>query len=288
MSRALFLLVLCAAVVGAADEDPIQKKLDAAKAAYGKEQDKFDRGLIAWFDQQEDAARKAGNKKLVDQLRDERKAFADRGEFPPNTPKTLLAPLAAARKAREASFQQAIKEYTKAKLDGPAGLVEEELQLFRFSATYLGRTLGSSPATIVNRNSEKVTAVSGASKDDGAEVLQWHADGGPDKVWVLVPTEDDYLYIRNENSKLLLGKLVKNESMVIITKKGNAETARHQQWKLIPVKDQPNYYLVQNRANGKYLSVENGSKDVAKVTLWTLNGATGSADQHWKFEKVEK
>jgi hypothetical protein len=46
------------------------------------------------------------------------------------------------------------------------------------------------------------------------------------------------------------------------------------------------WYVVQNRVSGKYLSVDNGSRDnAAGVIQYRFNGPAGSADQWWRFEK---
>src|SRR6266545_6647356 len=96
---ALLLSVACAA----ADDgkDPVKEKLFAAKVAYDKEMAAYRAAVGEWLDKREEAARKAGDKKLVDQVKAERKAFDEDGELPKGAPTALKLRPAAARKALE-------------------------------------------------------------------------------------------------------------------------------------------------------------------------------------------
>jgi hypothetical protein len=62
------------------DKDPVKEKLFAAKVAYDGEMREYRKAAGEWFDKREDAARQDGNKKLVDEIKAERKAFDEDGE----------------------------------------------------------------------------------------------------------------------------------------------------------------------------------------------------------------
>jgi len=133
MFRAASLLVLCAALtplVARQDDDKVKVKLDAAKASYEAAYSDYRQAVGAWFDKRDESARKDGNKKLVDVIKTERLTFDERGELPKATPKTLRDQLAAARGKMEAGYRDAMKAYTKARMDAEAAAVEKELKTF--------------------------------------------------------------------------------------------------------------------------------------------------------------
>ena len=113
------------------DTDPVKVKLDKAKAAYALEEEKFKQDIGSFFDKREDAARKAGDKKGVDLVKTERKAFEDRNELPATAPKAAKQRLATAKTALEKAYALAVKEYTMAKMDAMATVVEKELAAFK-------------------------------------------------------------------------------------------------------------------------------------------------------------
>jgi hypothetical protein len=112
------------------DVDLIKVKLEKAKAAFSAEQEKFRQDIDAFFEKREEAARKAGDKKAVDQIKTERKAFDERSELPATAPKAAKQRLATAKTAMERAYALAVKEYTMAKQDEAAALVEKEFQAF--------------------------------------------------------------------------------------------------------------------------------------------------------------
>lgn len=130
----VFGMLICGAVA-VADDDPVKKKWDAAKAAYEAEMEKFGKATSDWFDKREAAARKDGNKKLVDQIKAERQAFQEKGELPKAAPVTLRQHTIAARSALENAYGVAVKEYTRTKKDVEATAVEKELEAFKRSGS---------------------------------------------------------------------------------------------------------------------------------------------------------
>jgi hypothetical protein len=136
MTRILIAIVIaalvgaCAAPASGGDKDPVREKLFAAKVAYDKEMAAFRKAAGEWLDRREDAARKAGDKKLVDQIKEERKAFDEGGELPKAAPTAIRQKPTAARKVLEAAYADAVKAYVKAKKDDEAAAVEKELGAF--------------------------------------------------------------------------------------------------------------------------------------------------------------
>jgi hypothetical protein len=124
----------CATCADEKDKDPVKEKLFAAKVAYDKEMAAFRKAVDDWFDRREEIARKDGNKKLVDQVKVERKAFDDAGELPRGAPVAMQQKHDRARKALEAAYAEAVKAYTRAKKDDLAAATDKELESFRNSA----------------------------------------------------------------------------------------------------------------------------------------------------------
>src|SRR4051812_30878057 len=98
---ALAAVVTMTLVADAQGDDPIKTKLDKAKTAYASESKKFREEVGAYLDKREEAARKDGNKKLLDQTKEERKAFEERDEVPATTPKMVKQRLTMARAEME-------------------------------------------------------------------------------------------------------------------------------------------------------------------------------------------
>lgn len=132
MIRCSLLVVALVAACASAreDKDPIKEKLFTAKVAYDKEMSVFRKTVGEWLDKREDAARKNGDKKALDQVKDDRKAF-DEDAVLPKTALDLQQKQAAPRKALEAAYAVAIKDYVKAKKDDEAAATEKALLEFR-------------------------------------------------------------------------------------------------------------------------------------------------------------
>src|SRR5262249_42486551 len=106
------------------DKDPIREKLFAAKVAYEKEMSRVRMQVDDWFDKREEAARKKGDKKALDQAKADRKTFEEDGELPKTGASTLVLKRERAKKAMETAYSDAVKAYTKAKKDDEAAAVE--------------------------------------------------------------------------------------------------------------------------------------------------------------------
>jgi len=121
---ALLLGVICATL--AEDKDPIKEKLFAAKVTYDKEMRQLRKQIDEWFDKREDTARKAGDKKMVDQVKEDRKTYEETGNLPKSLPTLLQQKQTQAKKKLEAAYTEAMKAYLIAKKDDLAAAVEKE------------------------------------------------------------------------------------------------------------------------------------------------------------------
>jgi hypothetical protein len=116
----------------AQEADEIKAKLDKAKEAYTQAAERARQDLYDAFDKKEESARSSGNKKLVDQIKAERKAFEESGKLPKIISTTSYkSAMATARAPLDAAYQSAIKEYTKARKDDEATAVEAEWKKFK-------------------------------------------------------------------------------------------------------------------------------------------------------------
>jgi hypothetical protein len=146
MARAVLfafgVVVLLGSTGWARQDDPVKGKLDKAKTAYDEQVDKLRDGLLKTLQDKEEAARKKGDKKLVDQIKGEREAFESSGELPKSVPTAnYLRDYKQARSTLELAYTTAVKEYTKAKKDDEAAAVEKDLAAFKEDATQPGATL---------------------------------------------------------------------------------------------------------------------------------------------------
>ena len=87
--------------------------------------------MTAIFDKREEKARNDGNKKLLDEIKFQRKLFDDEEEWPADTPANLNKRLTKAKADVDAAMVSAIKECVKAKKDDDAAAVEKDLIEFR-------------------------------------------------------------------------------------------------------------------------------------------------------------
>jgi hypothetical protein len=128
---AALLFLLSAGLVAGADADPIKDKLDAAEKVHAAEVKRAHKTLLDSFDEREKTARASGNKKLLDQIKAERAAFAEREECPPSAIIKYEQRLSASNGRMIAAYKAAIREYTKAKKDDKASATEISLETFQ-------------------------------------------------------------------------------------------------------------------------------------------------------------
>lgn len=120
-------------VWGVAQEtaDPIATQLDRARQKYAKDYEQFEKSVNDLFGKKEDAARKGGNKQVLDGLRVERKSFDDDQVVPSFAPPSYAKKQAAIRSDFERAYNAAIKDYVKKRADDDAKKIEDELKEFR-------------------------------------------------------------------------------------------------------------------------------------------------------------
>jgi hypothetical protein len=134
---ALLLLAVGLCPARADDADAVKDKLFQAKKDYDAEVQKFKKAITEVLDKREEDARKAGNKKAVDQAKAEREAFEKTGELPAVYPAALSKQITTARTNLDKTYTAAVKEYLILKLDDAAGATEKEQREFHFSSALL-------------------------------------------------------------------------------------------------------------------------------------------------------
>lgn len=128
-------------VLGLCPARPLDEKTDAvtakllkARDEYAGELKKFNSAVTEVLDKRETAARKAGNKKELDEVKAQREAYAETGELPPRFPTERLTPMRAAVAKFDKAHAVAIKEFLLLKEDAAAETVEKERQRFALEA----------------------------------------------------------------------------------------------------------------------------------------------------------
>ena len=117
--------------ISADSPDPIKKHVGVAKKLYAAEVESAHKSVVDALDKREADARKTGNKKTVDQVKDERAAFEAKSL---SDRLNLYSPehrhkIASAWKTLAAEYESAIKEFTKAAKDADADAVEKEFKI---------------------------------------------------------------------------------------------------------------------------------------------------------------
>ena len=153
MSRCLGLIAMVAVAassgVAFGDDEVLQAKLRTAKESYQKESETLRDGVLKSLKKAEDTARKAGNKSLLDKIKDETTAFESKGTL--TTVVSVREYHRSIRKARknlEDVYLQSIKALTKASMIDEANTLERELGEFQIAA---GIFLGKHYAVIKQR-----------------------------------------------------------------------------------------------------------------------------------------
>lgn len=117
------------------DVETVKEKLYQAKKQYDGESRKFRKSVGDWLDKREDAARKAGDKKLLDHVKSEKEKFSGSGEIPSDCPKALLTQMTAARTKLDKAYAAAVRDLVKLKEDTTADAIEQERKKFTLDAT---------------------------------------------------------------------------------------------------------------------------------------------------------
>src|SRR5579883_393360 len=121
------------------DVGTVKEKLYQAKKEYDGEVRKFRKSVTDWFDKRDTEARNAGDKKLVDQVKAERKAFEKSDEQPATMPTAFQDQIKSARTKLDKAYTAAIKDYLRLKEDKAAEDTEKEQQKFNLNAALTDR-----------------------------------------------------------------------------------------------------------------------------------------------------
>ena len=130
-------------------------------------------------------------------------------------------------------------------------------------------------------NSGKALDVSGASKNDGANVLQYRYNGQNNQKWYLEKQSDGYYVIKCVNSGKVLDVAWGSKDDGANVQQCSYNGGNAQRWELRKV---GNSYAIINKGSGKALDVSGRSTaDNANVLQWRYSGA---ANKPWNLEAV--
>ncbi|MEU3891564.1 RICIN domain-containing protein [Streptomyces sp. NPDC029041] len=132
---------------------------------------------------------------------------------------------------------------------------------------------------LLNKGSGKAVDVSAASKNDGANVIQWTDSGGPNQNWRFVPVGDGSYEIVSRNSALLLsvsGGVTTDGASIVQSTDNNAASQR---WTLVAAGN--GFYKIKNVNSNDLLTVSSGGTQLVQST------DTSADSQLWKVVNVD-
>ncbi|MDD2816708.1 MAG: RICIN domain-containing protein [Thiotrichaceae bacterium] len=116
------------------------------------------------------------------------------------------------------------------------------------------------------------------------------ANGTSNQHWHFVPVADKIYLIQTALNNFVVditGSNVAPVTPVISYPSNGATGTSNQQWELIPVPNELNTYLIKTKLNGFVLDIEGGNRAAcARIISYPMNGATGTANQHWELIAV--
>ncbi|MFF3444155.1 RICIN domain-containing protein [Streptosporangium sp. NPDC002721] len=134
-------------------------------------------------------------------------------------------------------------------------------------------------ASLVARHSGKCLDVDGASRADGANVIQWTCRSQPNQKWDLVATDSGYYTLRAAHSGKCLdvdGASRADGANII---QWTCQSQPNQQWRLVQKDNE--YFALVSRHSGKCLDVDGASKaDGANIIQWTCQS---QPNQQWRL-----
>jgi hypothetical protein len=139
MNRTLFCLtafLVVAPIQVHGEDDPVRAMLDNAVREYEESLAAYRDLVHDYFAKRDEAARKDGNKKLIDQINAARDGFEATGELPATAPATLRSRPASALATLTLAYKQAVKEYVRTKQDDRAAAAEQELAAIKAKAGF--------------------------------------------------------------------------------------------------------------------------------------------------------
>ena len=138
---------------------------------------------------------------------------------------------------------------------------------------------------LINRATGKPFGVSGASTNDGAQIIQWTDDADPDQQWTLANAGNGYDNIIDVNSGKALddtnGSTSNGTQMQQWTISGTGNS--NQQWQITAVGN--GFYTIASKTSGDNLDLTNGAfGDGTPIQQW--QPSSGDANQRWEFIPV--
>lgn len=129
MRSLVVVCVVCQILFGkcTSGDDLIASRLAETRKKHAELYERLRKEVESAFEKRERTARSGGDKKLLDQLTEERRKFAERGELPSFSPVAAIRRVSAARVALEGAYANAMRQSLKAKRDGEAQALEKEL-----------------------------------------------------------------------------------------------------------------------------------------------------------------
>lgn len=112
---------------------------------------------------------------------------------------------------------------------------------------------------LVNKNSGRVLDVSGVSRDDGANVIQWNLGAGLNQRWDIVSLGNGHHSIRAVHSGKSLDVYQWNTASGADIRQYAYHGGQNQQWEIVNNGD--GYYRIVSRWSGKALDIAGGTVD---------------------------
>lgn len=135
---------------------------------------------------------------------------------------------------------------------------------------------------LVNRRSEKILNVPGASTEDSKQLVQSTDNGSSSASWRLIKNEDGTYCIQNIGTE----KYMDLTADTGVTSNGNSiiqykyHGGTNQRWYIVPTDN--GYFRIVSALSGKAMCVKNASKEEnAPIIQWTFEGA--DTNDEWKF-----
>jgi Ricin-type beta-trefoil lectin domain-like len=144
--------------------------------------------------------------------------------------------------------------------------------------------------TIMSKSSGYVLDVKGGSKEDGAEIIQFHSHKGLNQKWKFIPLKEEdegYYKIVSVNSEKCLtvkDKPTENGTKIIQYSCQDKKGVMNQEWKLFPVPFFGNTYGIASKLSKRLVTGES-SEDGA--TIIESEGLQGGQNQLWTLYVTE-
>lgn len=178
----------------AAAADPVGEKLEAAKAAFAQDEAKWQRQVVAWYEQTIAASRTKGDKTAVDAAVAAKEKFEKDAALPPDAPRQLAGQRGTICTRLVVAYDTAIKAYVKIAKDEAATVATRERDAFKdryglpkgepdpvaLNTAWKG-TLASSVSAKVDRQKASATVT---ARDDKRVTLRTETEAGAVWDWV--------------------------------------------------------------------------------------------------------